>query len=83
MQEHVDPSLDPSSVPDPVLAVLADVALICLAEEPSQRPTMKDVVRFLEPASAYKGEGGGAHATHPAELSAQPERGCLGLEGRL
>ena len=61
LQEHVDPSLDPSSVPDPVLAVLAEVALICLAEEPSKRPHMKEVVAFLEPAAAYKGVTGGLH----------------------
>jgi len=61
LQEHVDPSLDPSSVPDPVLAVLAEVALICLAEEPSKRPHMKEVVAFLEPAAAYKGATGGLH----------------------
>ena len=59
MQEHLDPSLDPSSVPDPVLAVMAEVALICLAEQPSDRPHMREVVAFLEPAAAYKGEPGG------------------------
>ncbi len=50
--------MDPSTVPDPVLAVMAEVALICLAEEPANRPQMKDVVHFLEPAAAYKGDAG-------------------------
>ena len=54
----MDPSLDPSTVPDPVLAVLADVALICLAEEPSNRPHMREVVGFLQPAAAFKEETG-------------------------
>ena len=58
VQEHVDPSLDPSTVPDPVLAVLADVALICLAEEPSNRPHMREVVDFLQPAAAFKEDTG-------------------------
>lgn len=57
-QEHVDPSLDPSTVPDLVLAVVAEVALICLAEEPSNRPHMREVVSFLQPAAAFKEETG-------------------------
>ena len=32
--------------------------MICLAEEPANRPHMKDVVHFLEPAAAYKGDAG-------------------------
>ena len=81
VQEHVDPSLDPSTVPDPVLAVMADVALICLAEEPSQRPTMKDVVGFLEPASSYKGEGGAP--SQPAQQSClrSPREDVWGSKG--
>ena len=58
VQEHVDPTLDPSTVPDPVLAVVADVALICLAMEPSNRPHMREVVHFLQPAAAFKEEAG-------------------------
>ena len=54
----MDPTLDPSTVPDPVLAVVAEVALICLAEEPSDRPHMREVVGFLQPAAAFKEETG-------------------------
>ena len=81
VQEHVDPSLDPSTVPDPVLAVMADVALICLAEEPSQRPTMKDVVGFLEPAASYRGKGGAP--SQPAQQSClrSPREDVWGSKG--
>ena len=81
MQEHVDPSLDPSTVPDPVLAVLADVALICLAEEPSQRPTMKDVVGFLAPASSYKGEGGAPSQPTQQSCLRSPREDVWGSKG--
>ena len=77
----MDPCLDPSTVPDPVLAVMADVALICLAEESSQRPTMKEVVGFLEPAASYKGEGGAP--SQPAQQSClrSPREDVWGSKG--
>ena len=81
VQEHVDPSLDPSTVPDPVLAVMADVALICLAEEPSQRPTMKDVVGFLEPAASYKDEGGAPSQPTQQSCLRSPREDVWGSKG--
>ena len=81
LQEHVDPSLDPSTVPDPVLAVMADVALICLAEEPSQRPTMKDVVGFLEPAASYRGEGGAPAQPMQQSCLRSPREDVWGSKG--
>ena len=72
VQEHLDPSLDPSTVPDPVLAVIAEVALICLAEEPSTRPHMREVVQFLQPAAAFREEAGAT--VRAAKPCAWPKR---------